>query len=364
MPDYSHAIVGAGAVGLAIGARLARLGHSVLILEKNSSAGQETSSRNSEVIHAGLYHPPESLRTKLCIRGKELIYEASKKYGVETRNCGKWIVAQDPEQAKYLEKMIDRAKLTGVPLQWVPLDKGKQLEPAIIAKEAILESPTTGIISAHSLMDFYEAELQKYGGELVTHTKVTGLAKASEGYEIECESGGEQVTITADSVINSGGLWAPFISNMLLPKDRHVKGYYAKGNYYSYPLSTPKVNRLVYPCPSNFASLGTHLTIDLANRLKFGPDLVWVDSPTDLEVSAQNMEEAKKAVSQYIDIDLDKLVPDYAGIRPKIEKTNEFRDFVIREEEGFPGFVNLMSIESPGLTSSMAIAEEVEKLCT
>lgn len=362
MPDFSHIVVGAGAVGLAIGARLSRAGLNVLVLERHSLTGQETSSRNSEVIHAGLYHPPESLKTKLCIRGKNLIYEKAAKSGVMTRNCGKWIVAQTPEQVKYLENMKRRAEITGVPLKWVSLEDAKRIEPAVIARKAILESPTTGIISAHELMSWYEAELQEGGGDLATHTEVSGLRQVDQIYEVQTTDGSK---VTAPYVINAAGLSAPTISNLLLPSDRHIKSFFAKGNYFSYPLMKPRIERLVYPCPSNHGSLGTHLTIDLQGRIKFGPDLEWVNSPKDLTANAKNLQEAKKAISEYLDIDTSLLVPDYAGIRPKISTaTNHFQDFIIREEKGFPGFINLLAIESPGLTASMAIAEYVEDLVT
>jgi 2-hydroxyglutarate dehydrogenase len=365
--DFSHLVIGGGVVGLAVAARLSRtVANSVLLIERHPLVGSETSARNSEVIHAGLYHPAHSLRTKLCIRGKQLIYEAGEKYGIELKKCGKWIVAQNESQHEYLERMYQRAKdETGVPLEWISLSKAKQLEPAIIANTAILHSPTTGIVSAHSLMHYLSGEISSNGGDIATNTLVTDISpKDGEGYSVSCQSeNGDQTIITADKVINSAGLHAPHVSNMLLPNHRHIKAFYGKGNYFAYTASSPTVSRLVYPCPSNHGSLGTHLTIDLGGRIKFGPDLEWVDSPDDLEVSSHNLEAAKKEILSYIDIDPSALVPDYAGIRPKIiGDAHKFQDFVIREEEGYPGFVNLLNIESPGLTASMAIAEYVEEI--
>lgn len=360
MPDFCHVVVGAGAVGLAIGVRLARASRSVLILEKNHLPGQETSSRNSEVIHAGLYHPPASLKSKLCIRGKNLIYERAAKAGVSLRKCGKWIVAQTPKESMYLNEMKRRAEITGVPLRWVSLDEAKKAEPEVIAREAILESPTTGIISAHELMSWYEAEFQDAGGDMATCTEVTGLSKDGDIYEVKTA---DDSVVTASHVINAAGHYAPAISNLLLPTQRHLKPYFGKGNYFSYSSTKPRVDRLIYPCPSDQGSLGTHLTLDLQGRIKFGPDLEWVDSPNDLSVNCQNLEKAKEAILKYLNIDTSLLVPDYAGIRPKLSKNSKsFQDFIIREEVGFPGFINLLGIESPGLTASMAIAEYVENL--
>ncbi|CAN6616222.1 hypothetical protein TRVA0_006S02542 [Trichomonascus vanleenenianus] len=368
LADFSHVVVGGGAVGLATAARLsANPSNSVLLVERHGELGTETSARNSEVIHAGIYYPPEALRTTLCIRGKELIYEAGRKYGVELRNCGKWIVAQDEKQHEYLETLYNRAKdHTGVPLEWIPVAKAKELEPAVIAKAAVLNSPTTGIVSAHSLMALFEAEIEKNGADVALGTQVVRVSRTSDnsGYELQCkDESGETTEITAECVINSAGHGAVAVSNSLLPEDRHLKAYYAKGNYFSYNASQPKVSRLIYPCPSDSASLGTHLTIDLGGKIKFGPDLEWVESPEDLNVNGQNLELALQAVQTYLEgVDPTALTPDYSGIRPKIVGTAKFQDFVIRQEEGFPGFVNLLGIESPGLTASMAIAEHVEKI--
>lgn len=373
-------------MGLAVAARLAQRG-SVLLVERNARVGTETSARNSEVIHAGLYYPADTLRTKLCIRGKQMIYDRALKAGVEMRQCGKWIVAQTEGEAEYLERLYHRAKTeTGVPLEWVSQKKALELEPSIIAKAAILHSPTTGIISAHSLMDYYMAEAEKTGTtDIAVNTQVTGIyAKGSEpepepehakglsfaetqgaGYTIQCTDtqSNECMTISAATVVNCAGLGAVEVSNMLLPKDRHITPYFAKGNYFAYTAAKPRVQRLVYPCPSDDASLGTHLTIDLGGQMKFGPDIEWVKDPENVEVSAHNLEQAKREILRYIKIDPTQLVPDYAGIRPKIiPKGVGFQDFVIRQEKDFPGFINLLNIESPGLTSSMAIAEYVDNL--
>lgn len=361
--DYTHVVIGAGAVGLAVGARLARIGgNRVLIMDKHSQIGSETSSRNSEVIHAGLYYPPNSLKSRLCIRGKELIYELPKSDGFrDFRQCGKFVVSQSPKETEYLHKLQNNAKSTGVPLEFVSLDRAKQLEPNVIARDAVLNSPSTGIINAHGLMQLYQKHFEESGGDLALLTEAKGISPINGGYEITCTSVGEEVTINTSKVINSAGLYAPNIANMV--GLNNYKPFYAKGNYFSFSSSqgSSLVNRLIYPCPADNGSLGTHLTIDLAGNIKFGPDFEWVNSPTDYLVNTANLGRAKEAITRYMRIDTNKLVPDYSGIRPKLsDDVKSFTDFIIKED--LPGFVNLLGIESPGLTSSLAIAEYVEPL--
>lgn len=379
--DFTHAIIGGGVVGLAIGAELSKQpGNSVVIIEKHPECGTETSSRNSEVIHAGIYTPIDSLKTKLCILGKKLIYTEAKSSGVEMRNCGKWIVAQTDDQLEYLQKIHERSKQLDVNTEFLSLSKAKEIEPYINANKGILHSPTTGIISAHSLMNYLTSIFQDNGGEIAVGTKVTGLSfdQHAKEYTIDtketdegdlsgdADTEEEPVSIKANIVINSAGLYAPDISNLLLPSERHIKAYYAKGNYFSYTLSQPKIQRLIYPCPTpGVASLGTHLTIDLGNQIKFGPDIEWVDNPTEFKVNSSNLNDAFIEVKKYFpSISKEHLIPTYAGIRPKLIGPGDksFQDFVIREEEGFPGFINLLGIESPGLTSSMGIAKYVKDL--
>ncbi|KAG7838202.1 hypothetical protein KL943_000278 [Ogataea angusta] len=359
LSDFTHVVIGAGVVGLAVGAELAkRESNNVLVVEKHAHHGQETSSRNSEVIHAGLYYPDESLKTKLCIEGKEMIYDAAK-FGVESSNCGKWVVAQDDAQLEYLHQLHEKSKKIGVPTEFVSLEKARQQEPLIRANAGILYSPTTGIVSAHSLMDYLLAELENRGGMLMTSTEVTGI-DVDGGYKLTTISGDEEFPIRADVVINSAGLYSPGIANLLLPKERHYTPYYAKGNYFAYS-HNPGIQRLVYPCPTpNIATLGTHLTLDLGGQLRFGPDLEWVDRPDDFKPNEANLDSVHEEVSKYFPgVKRENLSASYSGIRPKLipPGTKSLHDFVI--EETFPGFVNLVGIESPGLTASMAIGKHV-----
>lgn len=364
LAEFSHVVVGGGCVGLLVAALLSqRPGSLVLLVEKNHLLGQETSSRNLEVVHAGLYYPEALLKTRLCIEGKELLYSEARTAGVEMQQCGKWIVAQLESELAYLHEMHTKAQRLGVPTEWVSLATARELEPAIRASHGVLALPTTGILLAHSLMDYYELVLQENDGMVATATEVV-LVSHSGDYTLGVATADGLLDITAEVVVNCAGLHAPAVSNMLLPPERHVTAYYAKGNYFSPSSPLPRVLRLVYPCPTkNVALLGTHLTIDLGGQMRFGPDLEWVDA-VDYTVSSGNVDKATSAVERYLpavaDM-LEPLVPSMAGIRPKIhgKEHGEFQDFVIREEDGFPGWINCLAIESPGLTASMAIGRYV-----
>ncbi|QPG75382.1 hypothetical protein FOA43_002736 [Brettanomyces nanus] len=372
--DFSHTIIGAGVVGLAIGAEIVtRFPESkVLIIEKNDAYGQETSSRNSEVIHAGIYYPEDSLKMRLCLEGKRMIYELKDR--IPVKQCGKWILAQNERDLEYLEKLHEKSKRIAAPTHFLSIKKAALEEPAVYARAGILCSPTTGITSAHELMSYLMAKFQEAEGSLALGTKVTGIKynDADKVYEIETveqevdqdtEGNAEPFTISTATLINCAGLHAPQISNMILPKERHVTAYFAKGNYFTYAGKPLHIKRLVYPCPTpGVASLGTHLTIDLGGQIRFGPDLEWVNSCEDYHVSEGNLAKACTQVVRYLPgMKAENLHGSYCGIRPKIigPQTKRFQDFIIREERGYPGFVNLLGIESPGLTASMGIAKYV-----
>lgn len=379
--DFTHAIIGGGVVGLAIAQQLARRSSSpsTLLLERHPAVGTETSSRNSEVIHAGIYYGADSLKTGLCIRGKNLLYELCERHSVPHKRVGKWIVAQNQAQREALQRIHDFCvNEINVPVRWVSAEEAQRREPSVRAEAGILESPTTGIVDSHSLMVCLQGRLEEAGGTVALASAVTAIKplgdnpKGSKGWEITVRdtTTGETSTVTAETIINSAGLGAVDIHNMIVPPEQHKKMFYAKGNYFSYPASSPKVSTLIYPAPEPGAGgLGTHLTLDLAGRIKFGPDVEWVDSPDDLAVNSARLPEAIMEVKKYLpDLDETQLQPDYAGIRPKLGKLGAvahgkgFVDFVIRKEEGYEGWVNLLNIESPGLTSSLAIAERVEGL--
>ncbi|SCV04233.1 LANO_0G08966g1_1 [Lachancea nothofagi CBS 11611] len=376
LSDFSHAIIGGGVVGLSIAFELSKVvGNRVLLIEKNVATGLETSSRNSEVIHAGLYYPLDSLKTKLCLEGNSIIYNdlIPSRSGVEWSKCGKWIVAQTDAEAEYTESLFEKAsKDLGLPVELIPAHKTKEIERYIEVGKVALSSPTSGIISSHSLMQYLATNIDNNGVEVAIGTELIDMEFGRGlGYNLLCKStvnnSDETVEICVDNVVNASGLHAHEVANMLLPEDRQVNQYFGKGNYYSLAGSSfPPVGRLIYPVPpQNAQSLGTHLTIDLNGQIRFGPDLEYVTSPADYDVNCSNIESAFLAISTYFPhIKLEDLQPAYSGIRPKLGNSDDkqFKDFYIREEDGFPGFVNLLGIESPGLTSSLAIGKYVRNL--
>ncbi|KAB5540499.1 FAD dependent oxidoreductase [Coniochaeta sp. 2T2.1] len=381
--DFTHAVIGGGVVGLAAARALAQhpSSPSTLLVERHNAVGTETSSRNSEVIHAGIYYGATSLKTTLCLEGKEKLYAYCESRGVPFRRTGKWIVAQNDIQVEALERMYDFCTdEIRVPVKWVGREEAQRREPEVKADKAILESPTTGIVDSHSLMESLLGDFENAGGTLALTSALAAIrplpgkygVPGGGGWELDVRdtSSGEVSTITAETIVNSAGLGSVDIHNMIVPAERRKKMYYAKGNYFSYPASTPKVNTLVYPAPEpGLGGLGTHLTLDMGGRIKFGPDVEWVDSPDDLSVNLARLPEAIEQIKKFLPgIDEALLTPDYAGIRPKLAKQGAvalgkgFVDFSIGKEEGYEGWVNLLNIESPGLTSSLAIGDLVEKM--
>ncbi|MCJ1355977.1 MAG: hypothetical protein MMC33_005971 [Icmadophila ericetorum] len=380
--DFTHVVIGAGVVGLAVARKLAtHPSTSTLLIERHGSAGTETSSRNSEVIHAGLYYGHGTLKTKLCIRGREMLYELCQREGIPHRNTRKWVVAQDEQQMQELEKVHTFSKEIGVPTHFLSKNEVSEREPEVLARAGVLESPTTGIVDSHALMTYLEGSFQSVGGETAYHTSVSAISHLANGdYELtttspssfSSESTPPSTTITTSTLINCAGLYAIPVSNMILPPKQQLQPFYAKGTYFSYSAPHPKPSTLIYPAPKpGFGGLGTHLTLDMANRVRFGPDVEWIDDPTDYTPNTSRVAAALDEIQTYLPrIQRDKIEVDYCGIRPKLGKSGAvskgkgFMDFVIREEgdKGFQGFVNLLGIESPGLTSSLAIGEMVEGL--
>ena len=333
------------------------------------------------MIHAGIYYDQDSLKTRLCIRGRQILYQLCEERAIPYKNCGKWIVAQDKQQLDALHKINEHCKTIGVPVHFISKEEGKRREPDVRAEAGILESPTTGIVDSHSYMQYLHGDFEDRGGITALHspiTKIVPLRNGADGWQIFTRSipspshveEAEESCITAETIINSAGLFAIPLSNMILPAERHRTPYYAKGNYFSYSSSFPKPKTLIYPAPRpGFGGLGTHLTLDLGGRVRFGPDVEWIKDPNDYHVNDSRLAEALNEIETYLPgIDRDAVNLDYAGIRPKLGKLGAVasekgsQDFYIVKEDGFEGFVNLLGIESPGLTSSLAIAEEVEKL--
>ncbi|EAW08321.1 NAD(P)/FAD-dependent oxidoreductase [Aspergillus clavatus NRRL 1] len=371
----AQTVIGAGVVGLAVARQLAsREGTSTILLERHEAAGTETSSRNSEVIHAGLYYGADSLKAQLCIRGKHLMYDLCAQHGIPHRNTMKWIVAQNEEQWRAAMAVHALAQQLGVPTRPVGREEAARREPEVQALAGIVESSSTGIVDSHALMTYLQGDFEDRGGDCAFLTAVTGieaLEGGRAGYRITAVSAdGAETSITAQTLVNSAGNAACQVSNMVLPRERHRTPYYAKGTYFGYSASFPRTSVLVYPATlPGHGGLGTHLTLDMAGRIRFGPDVEWVDDPTDLKPSPARLQQALPEIKAYLPhVDPDAITLDYCGIRPKLGRGGAvntgkgFQDFVIQEEEGFPGFINLLGIESPGLTSSLAIAEMVEGL--
>ncbi|ATY59364.1 L-2-hydroxyglutarate dehydrogenase [Cordyceps militaris] len=376
--DFTHAVIGGGVVGIAVARQLARrAGGSTVLIERHAALGTETSSRNSEVVHAGIYYGADSLKARLCVRGKHLLYELCARHGVDHRRTGKWIVAQTPAQRAALERFhaVCRDAL-GVPTRWVSAAEVARDGEGVVAAAGALESPTTGIVDSHGLMTCLAGLFEDEGGIVALHSPVVGVRPDGAGWAVDVRDGatGETSTITADTIVNAAGLGAARIHNMIAGPDRQVTLHYAKGNYFSYAAARPAVSRLIYPVPEpGLGGLGTHLTLDLGGRMRFGPDVEWVSGPDDLAAldtatadGAARLREAVAAIQTYLPgVDASALVPDYAGIRPKLagrDHAGGLVDFVVREEDGFRGWVNLLGIESPGLTSALAIAERVEEM--
>ncbi|KAL8382613.1 hypothetical protein RB595_006409 [Gaeumannomyces hyphopodioides] len=387
--DYTHAVIGGGVVGLAVARSLAaRAGTSTLLLERHGAVGTETSSRNSEVIHAGLYYGAGTLKTALCVRGRALLYRLCARRGVSHRRTGKWVVAQTAGQLDALRRIHDHCARLGldVPLRWVGRDEARRREPAVRADAGVLESPETGIVDSHALMLALQGELEDSGrADVALLSRVVGVEPLAggAGWVLRVQSNTRQegeekeTTVTAETVVNAAGHGAVDLHNMAMAHSgselRHqqpLRMFYAKGNYFSYGASRPRVGTLVYPAPEPGAGgLGTHLTLDMAGRIRFGPDVEWVDSPDDLAVNPARLPDAVREIKKYLPgVDEAALAPDYAGIRPKLGRKGAvvsgsgFVDFVVRKEDGLEGWVNLLGIESPGLTSCLAIGEMVEQL--
>jgi len=365
MDRVDAVIVGAGVVGLAIGAEIARSDREIYILEKETSYGQATSSRNSEVIHAGIYYPKGSLKAELCVEANPMIYEICREHRIPHKRLGKIIVANGEAEVKQLEEILKNARECGArDLELIDADDVHKLEPNVKADAAIL-SPTTGIIDAHGLMDHYHNEARRKSGAdpLALDTEVTSLRKTGDGYEVEMVSGGEKFSVEARVVINSAGLHADSVAEMA-GIDVDQTGYrihWCKGDYFSLT-GKPPASMLVYPPPpKDAASLGIHTVPDLTGRLKFGPNAYYVDE-IGYGVESSSDEFWRDIVNYLPTIRKEDLHPDMSGIRAKLQGPGDpVRDFVITHEEdrGYPGLINLVGIESPGLTSAPTIAEMV-----
>jgi L-2-hydroxyglutarate oxidase LhgO len=370
MEKIDIVIVGAGIIGLAIGSEIAKEDREIYILEKETSYGKETSSRNSEVIHSGLYYPTDSLKARLCVDGNPMVYSICKENNVAYKRIGKLIVATQKKEEEQLEKLLQQGRENGVPnLKMIDENKIHGFEPKVNATAAIF-SPSTGIVDAHGLMDVFYRQIRQRSriDPLVCNTEVIDINPSVNGYIIKTKSGSDLFSLKAQLVINAAGLYADRVAEMVgidIDKE-HYRIHWCKGDYYSL-IGNPPVTMLIYPSPQmgEYAGwLGVHTVPDIMGRLRFGPNAYYVDK-IDYKVES-NLDTFWKDIVSYLpSIKKKNLKPDMSGIRPKLSGPNEaFRDFIIRHEEdkGFPGIINLIGIDSPGLTSAPAIAKMVGKI--
>ncbi|MBS7808558.1 NAD(P)/FAD-dependent oxidoreductase [Variovorax sp. PCZ-1] len=384
MDQVDTLVIGAGVVGLAVARAIALTGREVMVIEKEKAIGQGVSSRNSEVVHGGLYYPTSSLKAKLCVRGKEMLYAYCAERGLPMQQCGKLIVATSALQLPKLAQIEAQAVANGVPVQRLTREQARALEPELECIAA-LHSPTTGIVSSHDLMTALQGDLENAGGMLALATEVNGIQFFDQNLDqnrpfagvlsaqsaIESGVNGESIELGFKQLINAAGLYAPQLAQRMQGLNAaHIpQAHYAKGNYYSLSGKSP-FRHLIYPIPSA-AGLGVHITVDLGGQAKFGPDVEWLDGITNPEEIDYSVD-PRRADAFYAEVRKywpglrdGQLTPSYSGVRPKIvSKQDPAADFLIQGQSvhGISGLVNLFGIESPGLTSALAIGEYVAEM--
>lgn len=361
MDSVEVVVVGAGIVGLAVAREFATHGFETLVLERHDRPGQETTSRNSGVIHSGIYYPTGSLKARLCVRGRALLYEYCRARDISHRRCGKLIVAQE-QQLERLHVLRQIAIANGVDdLKWLDANRVRGIEPHVRCAAALL-SPSTGIVDVHELLMGYLGDFEASGGVMVLRSEVSGAEVTPSGFVLDVQTAGSSTKLHCQFLVNSTGIAGPdFLARLRgYPQDRRPKTYYAKGNYFVCQGARP-FQHLVYPMP-NEAGLGVHATLDLDGTTRFGPDVEWVECP-EYSVDPARADRFYEAIREYWPgLPDGALQPGYAGIRPKLVGPGEkAADFVIETSaaHGVRGLVNLLGIESPGLTSALAIAEYV-----
>jgi L-2-hydroxyglutarate oxidase LhgO len=364
MDSLDVVVIGAGIVGLAVARELAGQGRETLILEQHSRIGQETTSRNSGVIHSGIYYPTASWQARLCVRGRELLYELCERRDIAHRRCGKIVVANESQLAA-LHALHRRGVANGVDdLQLLDAAATRRLEPQVVCDAALL-SPSTGIVDVHELLLAYAADLEGQGGSVVLQTRVESIEASNSGFVVVARSGDSNSELHCKWLVNCAGLSAVAMLGRIAgyPPQRLRKPYFAKGNYFACHGVRP-FQRLVYPMP-NEAGLGVHATLDLDGTTRFGPDVEWVSEP-DYRVDPARATSFYAAIREYWPTIPDgALQPAYAGVRPKLVGPGvAAADFEIEgpAAHGVPGLINLLGIESPGLTASLALAEEVGRV--
>jgi L-2-hydroxyglutarate oxidase LhgO len=364
MDSLDTVVIGAGVIGLAIARELAIAGHEVIVLEQNSGIGEETSSRNSEVIHAGIYYQKNSLKAQLCVRGKQLLYSYCEDKSIPHHRCGKVILALTEAQQEKLNIIRSRALINGVEdLEILSTVDISNLEPSVQCVSGLF-SPSTGIIDSHNLMVALQSDLENAGSSLVFLSEFINGSLENKHFRIKVKSGETSTKVSARYLVNAGGLQASRIAKQIrgLNPKYIPEIQYAKGNYFVYQDKHP-FQHLVYPVPEP-GGLGIHVTLDLSGQVRFGPDVEWVNR-LDYSVDANRADHFFNAIKSYWpEVSREALIPGYAGVRPKlVGPSDPPGDFMVQgpNDHGVPGLVNLFGIESPGLTASLAIAERVAK---
>ncbi len=361
-------IIGAGVIGLAIAERLSSSGKDIILVEKNDGFGRETSSRNSEVIHAGMYYPENSLKASLCVEGNRMLYELCEEKSIPYRKTGKIIIAANDEEIEKINNIYEQGRLNGVEeLELLTKTEIKNIEPFVNGKMGIY-SPETGIVDTHQLMKYLEQNSKSNGVIIAYNCRVEAISREAANFAIDiCDADDEIMHIQSSIVINAAGLSSDRIAEFsgIDINAACYKLYPCKGEYFSVSgRHKGKLKHLVYPIPSSI-SLGIHTVLNLDKSIKLGPNAFFIDT-IDYKVDPSHQEEFYYSVSKFLPfIGYDDLSPDMAGIRPKLQKEgDDFHDFVIAEEstKAMPGFINLIGIDSPGLTACLSIAEKVKNM--
>ena len=360
--SFDAVVIGAGIVGASVAKELSESYKNVLLVEKESSFGQHTSSRNSEIIHSGIYYPANTLKTKLCVEGNKLLYEFLNKYNISYKNCGKLVVAAKKEETAVLEEIYHRGKNNGVKgIVILEPDEIKKIEPNIKAVRA-LYVPSTGIFDSHSVMYKLLSLAKKNGTVIIYNTELNGITLEGETYHLSFKD--QDYKVKTRIVVNAAGLWSHKIAKLVGIQDYELhwcKGEYYKTNKYK------NMNVLVYPVPDPQGKyLGIHTVLGLEGSLSFGPNAYYVENgKLDYKINDSNKKQFYDAINRYLDIQWDDLEPSITGIRPKLQTTGDsFKDFIIKneKEKGYNNFLNLIGIESPGLTCCLSIAKYTKEL--
>lgn len=367
--DVKIIIIGAGVIGLAVAAEVSKHFKNVFVVERNNNFGQVTSSRNSEVIHSGIYYPTNSLKAKLCVEGNKMLYHFCKENDINHLKCGKLVVATNSKEELVLQEILKQSIINGVTDGALfTKEEVKNLEPEIFCTKA-LHFPSTGIIDTHGLMKKLETIASINGVSFAYNSEVTKIEKIDGGYTITIKENNSQFTFSAEYVINAAGLNSDEIAKLAGVFQSKYKIYYWKGEYFAVGNGkNKKINRLIYPVPqTNAVGLGVHATIDLNYGMKLGPDATYLPSHViDYSVDKKKQGAFLQAAQKFLPfLEFEDLHPDQAGIRPKLQRPGEpVRDFIIKKETeaGHPNFINLIGIESPGLTSCLSIGKLISKL--